>query len=81
MDMKDFLKKAVSGTGHFDPRSSSHADMLEFQSVVELASRAKSLGYIEDFKIHQESHSGHDFYDALLVFGVTDEGLHYAGGP
>lgn len=81
MDMKDFLKKAVAGTGSFNPKGSSDTDLLEFQLVVELAFRAKSAGYIEDFKAHQDSDHGNDFYDALFVFGVTEEGLHYAGEP
>jgi len=81
MDIREFLKKAVAGTGFFDPASSSEQDLKEFQHLVELAQEAKTLGYIEDYRVHRESETGHDFYDTLLIINVTADGIRRAGEP
>jgi len=74
MNMKQFLNEVASGGKGLQPRSSSVDDLAAFQPVVETALEAEALGYVEKVITHRESHTGHRFYSALIVIGLTDAG-------
>lgn len=74
MHMRDFLQAVASGNNGFDAKSESVADLSAFQSSVKIAEEAYGFGYINFFKPHQESYSGHRFIDAFLAGELTDDG-------
>ena len=74
MDMKQFLNEVAAGGKGLRPRSESVDDLAAFQPVVETALEAEVLGYVDKVIAHRESHTGHRFYSALIVVGLTDAG-------
>lgn len=81
MDMKEFLKEVESGGKALKPRSSSVEDLAAFQPVVHTALDAEARGYVEKVVAHRESHTGHRFYCALIVIGLTDAGRQVIAAP
>jgi hypothetical protein len=81
MNMKQFLNEVASGGKGLRPRSDSVDDLAAFQPIVETALEAESLGYVEKVNAHRESHTGHRFYSALIVIGLTEAGRAIISGP
>jgi hypothetical protein len=81
MHMKQFLNEVASGGKGLHPRSESVDDLAAFQPVVETALEAEALGYVEQVIPHKESHTGHRFYSALIVIGLTDAGREVIAAP
>lgn len=80
MHMRKFLEAVASGDAGLDAASESVTDLAAFQPVVKVAEEAYSLGYIDFFKPHRESYSGHRFVDAILASGLTEAGREYLDG-
>lgn len=81
MQMRQFLEIGASGKNGFDAPSESVADLSSFQALVKVAEAAYDSGYINFFKPHQESYSGHRFIDAFLAGELTDDGQDFIGAP
>jgi hypothetical protein len=77
MQMKLFLQEVASGHG-FKPKGDAVNDLAAFQPLVETALQAEALGYVESVVTHKESYTGHRFYSALIVRGLTDSGREAA---
>lgn len=74
MNMKQLLNEITNGRVSFQPTSTSTPDMKSFQVVITLILQAEKLGYITDVITHRESGSGNDFYDSVVVGGITKSG-------
>jgi hypothetical protein len=78
MDLHELIRTVATGKTGFVATSASMTDLLAFQQAVTAAREAYSLGYVDYFKPHLETYSGHRFCDAFLISKVTDQGRRYA---
>lgn len=76
MNMKQLLDKIAKGQMSFQPVSNSVSDMQLFQGIATLIFEAEKLGYITDVIPHQESDTGNDYFDEVVVGGLTEKGHH-----
>lgn len=77
--MKNLITQIVDGRTSFEPESDSLDGLRSFQQVAASLLEAETLGYIQDVILHQESDSGHDFYDCVFVGSVTERGQSFVG--
>jgi hypothetical protein len=79
MNMQQLLQKIVAGQMSFLPAGDSDPHMRDFQLLAALILKAEELGYLTDVLPHQESDSGYDYYDAVVIGKITKNGRHVAG--
>jgi len=79
MNMQQLLQKIGSGQTSFDPSGSSEPELRAFQLVAALILNAEELGYVTDVVPHRESDSGNEYYDTVVVGGITKRGREVAG--
>ena len=79
MNMQQLLQKIVAGQTCFDPSSDSEEGLRDFQLVAALILKAEEFGYVTNVIPHQESDSGNDYYDTVVVGGITKNGRQVAG--
>ncbi|AMJ58482.1 MULTISPECIES: hypothetical protein [Stenotrophomonas] len=79
MNMQQLLQNIVAGHTSFDPSGSSESELRAFQLIAALVLKAEELGYVTDVLLHQESDSGNDYYDTVVVGGITKRGREVAG--
>lgn len=79
MNMQQLLQEIVAGRSSFDPSGDSEQEFRDFQLVATLILKAKEFGYVTDVLPHQESDSGNDYYDSMVVGSITKSGRRVAG--
>ena len=77
--MKNLIKQVMDGRTSFEPENDSLDGLRAFQRVATSLLEAERLGYIQDVIPHQESDSGHDFYDCVVVGSATEHGQSFVG--
>lgn len=78
MELQELIRTVATGKTGFIAASASMTDLEAFQSAVMAARKAYSQGYVDYFRPHMETYSGHRFCDAFLISKVTDQGRQYA---
>ncbi|MBT9137122.1 MAG: hypothetical protein DDT34_02209 [Firmicutes bacterium] len=77
--MKHLIKQIAGGRTSFEPEEDSLDGLRKFQQVAASLFEAENLGYIQDVTSHQESDSGQDFYDCVVVGSATELGQQFSG--
>ena len=77
--MKDLIKQISDGRTSFEPEDTSLDELRKFQQVATALLEAERLGYIQDVITHQESDSGHNHCDCVVVGSATELGRNFVG--
>lgn len=77
--MKHLIKQIVDGRTSFEPEEDSLDGLRKFQQIAASLLEAENLGYVQDVILHQESDSGYDFYDCVVVGSTTERGRQFIG--
>ena len=72
--LRQMLREIKAGKTAFYPQSSSEQDLSDFQGTVFVLKEAKSKGLFSKFEPHNESYSGHDWVDCVVVGELTKFG-------
>ena len=72
--LKAILTQVKAERFFFKAASHEERDLSDFQSIVNGLKHLYSEGLLEDFVTHEESHTGHDWVDAVCVGKLTAKG-------